>query len=87
MEISKKTTPYIRVLGCNEKGKSMLSAITKNNRKIQLITSVKKFMETSKNVNLKLMLEKDILATNIYTLGFKNSSPANWDYTKKLITF
>ncbi len=86
MEISKKVVPYIRVLGCNEKGKKMLSAISEQNRKIQLITSVKKFMEESKNNNLKFMLEKDILSTNIYTLGFKNTSQANLDYTKKLIT-
>ena len=43
-------------------------------------------MENSKNNNLKLMLEKDILSTNIYTLGFKNKSQANLDYTQKLIT-
>lgn len=86
MEISKKVTPYIRVLGCNEKGKRMLSAIASQNKKVQLITSVKKYMENSKNNNLKLMLEKDILSTNIYTLGFKNKSQANLDYTQKLIT-
>ena len=86
MELSKKITPYIRVLGCNEKGKKMISAITEKNKKIQLITSVKKFMEESKNNNLKSILEKDILSTNIYTLGFKNTSQANLDYTKKLLT-
>lgn len=86
MEISKKITPYIRVLGCNEKGKRMISAIAEKNKKIQLITSVKKFMEESRNNNLKAILEKDILSTNIYTLGFKNKSQANLDYTKKLIT-
>ena len=85
MEISKKVTPYIRVLGCNEKGKRMLSAISNRNKKVQLITSVKRYLEESKNTNLKLMLEKDIQATNIYTLGFQYKSQANLDYTKKLI--
>lgn len=83
---SKKITPYIRILGFNENGKKMLSAISKKNSKLKLITSVKKFMDESNNKNLKSMLQIDILATNIYTLGFKNKSFANLDYTNKLIT-
>ena len=63
----------------------MLSAISNRNKKVQLITSVKRYLEESKNTNLKLMLEKDIQATNIYTLGFQYKSQANLDYTKKLI--
>ena len=31
------------------------------------------------------MLEKDILASNIYALGYEYDSKANLDYTKKLI--
>ena len=34
----------------------------------------------------KYMLNKDILATNIYTLAYKNNSTANLDYTKKIVT-
>lgn len=87
MEISKKIEPYVRVLGFNNKGKILLSAISKANPKLNIITSVKKFMDESTNKNLKSMLEKDILATNIYTLGYKYKSLANLDYTNKLITY
>ena len=31
------------------------------------------------------MLEKDILATNIYTLGYEYDSVSNLDYTHKII--
>lgn len=87
MEISTKITPYIRVLGFNKKGESLLSAIAKANPKLSIITSVKNFIDTSNNKNLKNMLEKDILATNIYTMGYKYKSQANLDYTNKLILY
>ena len=32
------------------------------------------------------MLETDIYATNVYTLGYEKDSVANLDYTKKIIT-
>ena len=86
-EISKKVIPYARVLGFNSKGKVLLSGISKENPKLNIVTSVKKFMDESSNKNLKSMLEKDILATNIYTLGYKKESSANLDYTNKLITY
>lgn len=84
---SYKTLPYIRVLGMNSNGKKLLSVICGANPKLNIITSVKKFMDVSTNKNLKLMLEKDIFATNIYTLGFAKDSWANLDYTQKLITY
>ena len=83
--ISKKVTPYIRVLGFNETGKKLLSNISKSNPRLNIITSVKRFEETNINKNLKILLEKDILATNIYTLGYMNDSWSNLDYTKKII--
>ena len=86
MEISATTTPYIRVLGFNEKGQELLSEISKHNRKLEIVSSVKKFMDKKSNNNLKLMMEKDIWATNVYTLGFEYESKANLDYTHKLIT-
>ena len=36
------------------------------------------------NKNLKEMLETDILATNIYTLGYYSDSYSNLDYTNKI---
>lgn len=81
---SQKVTPYIRVLGVSENGKLLLSELSRN-RKLNIITSVKQFMGSTNNKVLKSMLEKDILATNIYTQEFKKSPDANLDYTKKLI--
>ena len=86
METSLSTTPYIRVLGFNDKGQELLSQISKKNHKLEIITSVKKFMDKKSNENLKLMLNKDIWATDVYTLGFEYESKANLDYTHKLIT-
>ena len=86
MSISISTpTPYIRVLGFNDKGQELLSEISKHNRKLEVVTSVKKFMDKKSNENLKLMMNKDIWATDVYTLGFEYESKANWDYTHKLI--
>ena len=85
MENSKKVIPYARVLGFNSKGKEMLSDICNINPKIQMITSVKKFTEQNNNKILKEMLEKDIFATDIYTVGYEADSWANLDYTNKLI--
>ena len=86
MELSKKVTPYIRVLGLNNKGKFMISEIVKANPKLEIITSVKRFLDSSNNKNLKLMLNKDIFATDVYTLGFTYDSCSNLDFTKKIIT-
>ena len=80
-----KIKPYIRVLGASQRGKILLSQIGNSKAKYPVITSVKKFMDTNNNKILKNMLEKDILASNIYTLGYEYDSKANLDYTKKLI--
>lgn len=85
MNTSKRITPYIRVLGFNKHGKKIISAIAKANPKTHVIISVKKFMENNNDNNLRNMLSKDILATNIYTLGYKNEPVANLDYTHKII--
>jgi len=81
---AQKITPYIRVLGMSENGKILLSELSKN-RKLNVITSVKQFMDKNNNKVLKSMLEKDIFATNIYTLEYKKSPDANLDFTKKMI--
>ena len=82
MGFSKKMTPYIRVLGCSENGKMLLSQI---NKKAKVITSFKKFEKANKNRKIKRMLEIDKKATDIYTLGYKKESKAGLDYTKGLI--
>ncbi len=86
METSKKIVPYARILGSSEKGKKLISEIIGKNPKINMVTSVKKFLETSKNKNLKEMLKLDIYATNVYTLGYEQDSWSNLDYTSKIVT-
>lgn len=85
MAISKKITPYVRVLGFNKHGKKIISAIATQNPKTNIIISVKKFIENNSDSRLQNMLAKDILATNIYTLAYKNEPIANLDYTHKII--
>ena len=46
----------------------------------------KKYMDTSNNKNSRYMLEKDIWATNVYTIGYEYDSWSNLDYTKKIRT-
>lgn len=85
MNASRKIEPYVRVLGFNAKGKNLISEISKINPKLNIVTSVKKYMDTANNKNLKEMLQKDIFATNIYTLGYEMDSWANLDYTNKIV--
>ena len=86
INLSKNVTPYIRVLGFNNNGKYLISELAKANPKLEIITSVKKYMDNSKNKNSIYMLEKDIWATNVYTIGYEYDSKNNLDYTHKLIT-
>lgn len=85
MNMSRKQMPYIRVLGFNKHGKKIISAIANNNPKLQIIVSVKKFMENNTDKHLHTMMSKDIFATNVYTLGYGNASLANLDYTHKVV--
>lgn len=86
MYLSRKNIPYARILGYSPQGKELISEIYRANPKITLITSVKNFLDSSNNKTYKYMLNKDILATNIYTLAYNNNSTANLDYTKKIVT-
>ena len=85
MEISKNVLPYVRVLGFNENGTKLISEISKNNPKLNIITSVKKFVDSNKNKNLKHMLDKDIFSTNVYTIGYEYDSLNNLDYKNGII--
>ena len=82
---SKKVVPYARVLGLNDKGKLLLSGIAQNNPKLPVVTSLKKFVDINTNKTLKRMIDIDVFATNVYTLGYQYDSVANIDYTKNLI--
>lgn len=85
MLISKRNSPYVRVLGFNKRGKELVSEIHRLNPKLPIVTSVKKFMDSNSNKIAKSMLETDIKATNIYTLGYEYDSWSNLDYTHKLV--
>ena len=85
MENSKKGIPYIRILGMTENGKQLLSEIACN-KKLNVITSPKKFMDSCNNKAIKSLFAKDILATNIYTLGYEYESVSNLDYTTPIVT-
>ena len=82
---SYKIKPYIRILGVSNKGKNLLSEINNKKFKYPVITSVKKFIDENNSKTFANILEKDILASNIYTLGYEYDSKANLDYTNKLI--
>lgn len=77
----KETPQYARILACSQKGKSMIPELVKNSR-IPIVTSVNKFMKNA-TPSQKEMLELDILATNIYTLGYQVPAfrKMNLDYT------
>ena len=85
IELSKKAMPYVRILGFNDKGKNLVSQIKKKNPGLKVVTSVKKFVDSNNNKNLKIMMDNDIWATNVYTLGFQNDSWGNWDLVRKLV--
>ena len=85
IELSKKVTPYIRVLGFTKRGKRLISAISDANPKLNIIISVKKFVDSNNNKNLRTLLEKDIFATNVYTTAYEKEGFGNLDYTQKII--
>jgi len=86
MLLSKKAAPYVRVLGFNQRGKFLISEIAKANPRLEIITSVKRFVDNNTNKNLKVMLDKDIWATNVYTIGYEYDSWNNLDFTQKIVT-
>lgn len=86
MEISKKIkSPYIRVLGFSNKGEEVLSQICQKRSKLPIITSVKHFIENNSNKNLQRLLEIDLNATNMYTLGYKQDSKSELDFTQPIV--
>ena len=85
MELSKKVKPYVRILGMNEKGKALLSKIIEQNPKLEIITSVKKFIDVNKDKVSKQFLDIDVKATDIYTLAYQVTSLGNMDYTNSII--
>ena len=77
----KETPQYARILAYSKKGKKIIPELVKNSR-IPIVTSVNKFLKSATS-SQKEMLELDITATNIYTLGYQvpNFRKMNLDYT------
>lgn len=73
---------YIRVLGFNNKGLSILKKI-KQNSNIPIITKVANYKKILKNKYE--MFEKDLFATDVYTLSYKNGGVAGLDFTYPLV--
>ena len=73
------------MLSISSKNKKIISKLNKYTE-IPIVTSIANFMKKCNNEQ-KEMMEKDILATNIYMLG--NEIPEfryyNLDYTKRII--
>lgn len=88
MQNSKNIMPYVRILGFNQKGRMLLSEIAKANQKINMITSVGKYVkQDSRKANKQelQMLSTDIFSTNVYTLAYKQDARANLDFTNNMI--
>lgn len=84
MQIAKSTIPYVRVLGFNQKGKELISTIARANPNIDIIISVASFEKNNLNKNKQAILNKDILATDIFVLASDPILPAKLDYTMKV---
>ncbi len=85
MANSLKGIPYVRVLGMTENGKRLLSDVV-SSRKLDVITSPKKYLENTNSRIAKNLFLKDINATNIYTLGYEYDSKSNLDFTTPVVT-
>ena len=86
VEDYKYNPQYVRVLGFTKTGEKVLSQIG-NNSNLPVVTSVSKFLKSA-NPTSRKMMEKDIMATNIYTLGYQipKYREVNLDYTTKIVT-
>jgi predicted nucleotidyltransferase len=80
---------YCRVLGMTENGKMLLKRI-KSKSKLPIIIKLNNFYQQNKfsgDVIVQKMLNYDILATNLYVLGYKlkMARVGAQDYTRKII--
>ena len=88
MQLSKEVEmPYVRVLGFNDNGKKLFSEIATKHPELKLITSVKKFVDGNSDKDLQILFDKDVFATNVYSLAFENNSLANLDFKNGVIKY
>jgi len=72
---------YIRVLGFNEKGQKILKEIKKRSH-LPIITKVAQYKE---KISDSRMFEKDLFATDVYTLAYKNFGISKLDFYHPII--
>ena len=88
MQLSKQVEiPYVRVLGFNDNGKKLVSEIATKHPELKLITSVKKFVDDNSDKDLQVLFDKDVFATDVYSLAFENNSLANLDFKNGVIKY
>lgn len=69
-EVYKKDPPYARILGFNTNGRMLLSKI----KKVSVIPTINKISDFIHLPNYGDFLKKEVLSTDIYVLGYRNSS-------------
>lgn len=82
---AKKIKPYLRVLAANKNGKMLISEIAKKNINTEIIVSCANYLKSSINKNKKHMLEKEILATDIYGLSLLQTDRGSTDLTTNIL--
>lgn len=82
-EMQKADVPYIRVLGFNKNGEDILSNAGKKNL-LPIISKVSQYKNIL-NCNEQKIFEKDLLASDIYTLAQSKISGCNKDFYNQII--
>jgi hypothetical protein len=80
-EYLKTPPPYIRVLAANEKGIEIIRNVKKVSPHIKIETSLNKISKMDKHS--KMFADKEVYATNMYSLFCNQVFGCNSDYTRK----
>lgn len=79
-EYTMQSVPYIRILGFNERGKEVLSAMKKSAR-LPIVTKLTK-LPNHLSIEAKKMLNLEVKSTDIYNLFTDEINPCNEEYTQ-----
>lgn len=82
-EIQRTTVPYVRVLGFNNKG----SEVLKESKKAKLLPIITKVSKSIKELSQKdkVILEKDILASDIWALAQNSPGKCGMDFYREIV--
>lgn len=84
-EMQKIPVPYVRVLGFNEKGAGILTEAKKSG-KLPVITKVSAGIRDLSGAD-KRILEKDLLASDIWALAQNEPGDCGMDFYRKIVKF